>query len=300
MNKMKRLDVVLSLQQKISRVSAKQKIEQGLVSVNNKIITKPNYQVSENDTITFEKNNNISNKKNTELKPWKKDLKIVYEDDYIFIVDKPNGIIVHPTNYESDKTLANIVKYIFETKKIKPFGDELRMGIVHRLDKNTTGLIIVAKNEKAYKEFVNLFINKKITKKYLALLYGHLKTKIVEVQAPIKRINNSNKREVSKDLDAKEATTIFKEIEKFNNFTLAEIELLTGRTHQIRVHAEFIKNNVINDPIYGVKHINKTTNFGQYLIASELKFNHPFLKKEVKIKLNLPKEFKEYIDKYGK
>lgn len=300
MNKMKRLDVVLSLQQKISRVSAKQKIEQGLVSVNNKIITKPNYQVSENDTITFEKNNNISNKKNTELKPWKKDLKIVYEDDYIFIVDKPNGIIVHPTNYESDKTLANIVKYIFETKKIKPFGNELRMGIVHRLDKNTTGLIIVAKNEKAYKEFVNLFINKKIIKKYLALLYGHLKTKIVEVQAPIKRINNSNKREVSKDLDAKEATTIFKEIEKFNNFTLAEIELLTGRTHQIRVHAEFIKNNVINDPIYGVKHINKTTNFGQYLIASELKFNHPFLKKEVKIKLNLPKEFKEYIDKYGK
>ncbi|MDE6894304.1 MAG: RluA family pseudouridine synthase [Malacoplasma sp.] len=299
-----RLDVFLSAKYKISRTAAKQKIENGLITVNQKIVTRPNYAVSENDLIDCNqndiKNNEQLSKKNNELKPWKKNLKIVYEDDYIFVIDKPNNIIVHPTNYVTDKTLANIIKYLFEVKNIKTFGDKLRMGIVHRLDKDTTGLIIVAKNEKSYNEFVNLFISKKIIKKYLALLHGHLKTKTVEVQAPIKRIDNTNKREVSKDLDAKEAITIFKEIKKYNNFTLAEVELLTGRTHQIRVHAEFIKNNVINDPVYGVKHINKTTNFGQYLMASELSFNHPFLKKEIKIKLDLPKEFKEYIDKYGK
>ena len=301
---LQRLDVFLATNYKISRTIAKQKIEQGLVTVNKKTIIKPNYQVSEEDLIEFDENNKENNSgflgKKTELKPWKKDIKIVYEDEYIFIVDKPNNIIVHPTNYETEKTLANIIKYLFDKKKIKPFGDNLRMGIVHRLDKDTTGLIIVAKNEKSYNEFINLFICKKIVKKYLALLYGHLKTKTIEVQAPIKRIENSNRREVSKDLDAKEAITIFKEIKKYDNFTLAEIELLTGRTHQIRVHAEFIKNNVINDPIYGVKHINKTTNFGQYLVASELSFFHPFLKKEIKIKLDLPKEFKEYISKYGK
>lgn len=298
MKETKRLDILVSSKFGLSRAIAKHKIENNLVKVNNKIITKANTQFSEEDQIVLLEE--IIEEKKLELKPWKQNIDIVYEDDYILIVNKLNNIIVHPTNYHEDNTLANIIKHIFDTKKISSFGDPLRMGIVHRLDKCTEGLIIVAKNKKSFEAFTNLFLNKKINKKYLALMHNHLQTKIVEVDAPIKRVETSNRREVSKDIDAKESKTIFKEITKYKNFSLVEIELLTGRTHQIRVHAEFIKNHIINDPVYGPKHINKTTKYGQYLIAYKLEFVHPFTKKEVNISLDMPKEFKEYIKKYGK
>lgn len=298
MKDLQRLDVYLTTKFSISRTLSKQKIESGLVKINNKVITKPNFQISDNDVIELEEVNEETVKK--ELNPWNIKLDIVYEDDYIYIVNKPNNIIVHPSNYETEKTLANAVLSLFNKNKLKPFGDTLRMGIVHRLDKYTEGLIIVAKNQKAFDEFTKLFLNKEVEKIYLALLYGHLKTKVVEVDAPIKRVDNSSRREVSTDFDAKNAISIFKEVQKYKDFSLVEVKILTGRTHQIRVHAEYIKNNVLNDPIYGPKHNNKRTSYGQYLYASNLKFIHPFTKKEININLDMPKEFKEYIKNYGK
>lgn len=298
MSEVERLDILICSKFSLSRSIAKHKIENNLVKVNNKIISKANTKVkTDSEIILLEE---IKEEKEQTLKPWKKDIDIVYEDQYILIVNKPNDIIVHPTSYEVTNTLANIIKYIFESKKIKYDGDELRMGIVHRLDKCTEGLLIVAKNKKVFETFTKLFLEHKVEKKYLALLHNHLQTRTVEVDAPIKRVETSTRREVSKDLDAKDAKTIFKEITKYKNFTLAEIELFTGRTHQIRVHAEFIKNNVVNDPIYGPKYINKTTKYGQYLVAYKLKFIHPFTKNEVNINLDMSKEFKEYIKKYGK
>lgn len=298
MKNTQRLDILVSSKFSLSRSIAKHKIENNLVKVNGKIISKPNTKVDEESEIILEEEKVVEQAK--VLTPWKKELEIVYEDKYILIVNKPNDIIVHPTSYDLSNTLANIIKYIFDTKKIKYDGDPLRMGIVHRLDKCTEGLIIVAKSLDSFNAFTKLFLDQKIEKKYLALLHNHLQTRTVEVDAPIKRVETSTRREVSRDIDAKEARTIFKEINKYKNFTLAEVELFTGRTHQIRVHAEFIKNHVINDPIYGPKHINKTTKYGQYLIAYKLKFIHPFTKKEVNISLDMPKEFKEYIKKYGK
>lgn len=294
----KRLDVYLVDKFSISRNIAKQKIGQSLVKVNDKIITKSNFQVKENDIVEL---NNINVEiKNINMKPWNKKIDIIYEDDYIFVVNKPNDIIVHPSNYEVDKTLANIALNLFNDKGIEVFGDPLRMGIVHRLDKCTEGLLIIAKNQESFDKFTKLFLDKDIEKTYQALTDGHLKTKVVEVHAPIKRVDNSNKREVSTDYDSKNAISIFKEIEKYKDFSLVEIKILTGRTHQIRVHAEYIKNNILNDPIYGPKHNNKRTKYGQYLFANNLKFFHPFLKKEINISLEIPKEFKEYIKKYGK
>lgn len=293
-----RLDNFVAKKFNISRTQAKEYIKSGNILVNNQVLLKPNLLMEEDANVELIKEDKINS--DNEMQPSNQKIDIVYEDDYIFIVNKPNGIIVHPTNFELTNTLANIMKRIFIEKNIPLFGDKLRNGVVHRLDKDTSGLIIVAKNQQAYETFSKLIHDKKITRKYLALMYSHLKTKTLEVQAPIKRIDDTSKREVSTDYDAQDAITIFKEQKKYNNFSLVECELLTGRTHQIRVHAEYIKNNILNDPIYGVKHLNKHTKYGQYLVAYKIEFDHPFIKnKKVCVQIDLPKEFNEYIKMNG-
>ena len=293
-----RLDQLVCNQFKISRNLSKEYIQNGYIFFNNKVLTKPNLKMNDNDILTLNKTDDV--KKEEELIANKTEIKIVYEDEYIFIVDKPSGIIVHPTSFQETNTLANIMKHVFDTKNIKPFGELFRNGIVHRLDKDTSGLLIVAKNQKSYDVFSKMIFDKEIDRKYLALVSGHLKTKTVEVQAPIARIKETNKREVSTQHDAQDATTIFKEIQKYNNFSLVECTLTTGRTHQIRVHAEYINNNILNDPVYGLKHIVKNTKYGQYLVAYKLNFIHPFLNKEITIEIPMPDEFKKYIEKEGK
>ncbi|MCF0217625.1 MAG: RluA family pseudouridine synthase [Malacoplasma sp.] len=300
MNQKIRLDILVAKKFELSRVIAKQKIIDGQVFVNNKQINKPNFLVDAKTTIELHETKKEIKQPETLLKPWKKAIEIVYEDEYIFVVNKPNNLIVHPTKYENQKTLANIIANLFIEKKIPFFGDPLRNGIVHRLDKDTQGLIIVAKSQAAFDAFVSLFINKKITKKYLALVYGFLKTKTVKVDAPLKRNNDTILQEVSTDFDAKDAISIFKEMQRFKNFSLVEVEIETGRTHQIRAHAQFINNHIINDLLYGDKNEVKIKGLGQYLVSYSLEFIHPFLKKEININLGMPKSFKEYINKYGK
>ncbi len=293
-----RLDILVSNKFNISRTIAKEYILQNFVSLNEEILNKPNLKLDELSDIELkiiEKEKLIE-----DLIPWNFPIEIVYEDDYIFIVNKPSGILVHPTNFKETKTLSNIMKHIFISKNIKPFGDYLRSGIVHRLDKDTSGLLIVAKDQDVYNTFVNLIKNKKIKRKYKALVHGYLNTKKVEVDAPISRINETNKREVSKDFNAQDARTIFSEIKRYKNFSLIDCELITGRTHQIRVHAKFINNNIINDPMYGLTHLNKATKYGQYLFAYNLIFEHPFIQgKLVDVKIDMPHEFNKYIENNG-
>lgn len=293
-----RLDAYIAKIRNCSKTLASKMINQGLVNVNDKTITKSGYLIKEKDQIKIKeiKTKPENNQEKIIINEWKKSIPIIYQDDYIYIVNKPSGIITHPTTHETNNTLVNALKHL---KKINEniFTTPFRYGILHRLDKDTSGLLIVANNQKVFDEFTKLISNKKITRKYLALIEGKLKTKVVEVQAPIKRINDTNKMEVSNDFDAKDATTIFTTINEYKNFSLISCELKTGRTHQIRVHARYIGNPVINDPVYGYK---KATKYGQFLVANEISFFHPFLKKQINIKIDIPKEFSDYIKKHGK
>lgn len=290
-----RLDNLVASKFKISRAVAKKYILNGFIYSNNEKLLKPNLFLDESIEIDLIKNDLENQKEVTSIKKWDFDLEIVYEDEYILVVNKPSGIIVHPTNFEQQYTLANILKSIFEKKNIDFFGDYSRNGIVHRLDKDTSGLLIVAKNIDVYNCFIDLIKNKKVKRKYVALIKGSLKSKTIKIDAPIIRINNSNKRIVSNESDAIDAITIFKELKKFDNFSLVECELITGRTHQIRVHAQYLNNNILNDPLYGDNY-KKTTKYGQYLTAHKLSFKHPFLNnKLIDIKIDIPIEFMNFI-----
>lgn len=297
-SKKNRLDLLVAEKFNISRSTAKDLILNNRVFCGDKTLNKPNLKINLDSDLRII---NIEKKEeNFSLPIWKKEIEIVYEDEYIFVVNKPSGIIIHPTKYNEENTLANIMKGIFVSKNIDTFEDYLRNGIVHRLDKDTSGLVVVAKNKKVYEKFSNMISNKEIKRYYLALIHNHLQTKKVEIEAPLKRIDGTNKREVSKDFDAKDAKSIFVEKEKYSNFSLIECELITGRTHQIRAHLSYLKNNVINDPIYSMGLHNKFTKYGQYLVAYKIEFHHPFLnQKEIVIEIDLPIEFKEYIKKYG-
>lgn len=300
-----RLDLYLSQTNNISRKESQSLINSGCVFVNGKQITKNNFQVSEQSNVIVDKekfielsNNKKEYKIKDELKSWDYKIDVVFEDEYLMIVNKSSGIIVHPTSYGEDNTLANAIKFYFEKNKIKNEFNDLRNGIVNRLDKDTSGLIIVAKNKNTESLLKEMFVTNSIHRYYLALINGHLDSKKIEVQAPLKRIKNTNKREVSTDYDAEDAITIFYKLEDFKNISLVRCELKTGKTHQIRVHAKYIKHNIVNDPVYGSN--KKTTSYGQYLVADQINFIHPITKKHIEVKIDMPKEFTEYIRKYGK
>lgn len=294
-----RLDQYISTLKNISRTEAQQFIENNKVKVNGKIISKKNHLVNiDNITIEIDEKKDIKENNKIDLKPWNKDLEILYEDDYLFIVNKDSGIIVHPSSFNEEKTLAHAIKYYLTKNKMKSdFIDDLRLGVAHRLDKDTSGLLIVAKNKKCYEKLLEMFKNNEIEKTYLCLMHGILENSQIDIDAPIKRIDGSNKREVSQDNDAKDAFTTFKLKKAYKGFCLCESKIKTGRTHQIRVHAKFIKHNIINDPMYGIN--KKVTKYGQFLVANKLKFKHPILNKNILVEIDMPKEFENYIKKYG-
>lgn len=296
-----RLDLYVSKIKHISRKESALLIDNQLVKVNNKVITKKNHLICEGkDSIEIGELllDKTQDSKSNQLIPWESDLTVVYEDQYLFIVNKDSGIIVHPTSFNEQNTLANqILFYVNKNNINTEFKNDIRLGICHRLDKDTSGLIIVAKQKKAYDLILDMFAKQEIKKTYLCLLHGTLETINICVDAPIKRIDGSNKREVSQDYDAKDAFTSFKLINSYKGFCLAEAEIKTGRTHQIRVHAKYIKHWIINDPLYGKS--KNTTKYGQYLVANCLSFIHPITNDRVHVDINQPKEFTNYISKYG-
>ena len=264
-------------------------IENEKISVNGQKI-RQSYKVQVNDKIEIEE----EPPKEIELKPQEIPLEILYEDNDIIVINKPKGMVVHPANGNPDGTLVNAVMAVCKNT-LSGIGGEIRPGIVHRLDKNTSGAIIVAKNDKAHIKLSEQLKNHEIEKTYIALVRGIVKENNATINMPIGRSKNDRKK-MAVDAKGKNAITHFKVIERFfeNNCTLLEIKIETGRTHQIRVHLSYIGYPIIGDDVYS-NGKNKWDISGQCLHAKSLKFKHPITGKELYIKAGLPEYFENVI-----
>ena len=281
-----RIDKYLSNNTELSRTLISKMIEDEYILVNNKK-TKNNYKVKDNDTITI-KNNYI---KENNIEPEKMDLNIVYEDDDIIVINKDSGVVVHPGNGNYSGTLVNGLMYY--TNSLSDINGEVRPGIVHRIDKDTSGLIIIAKNNKTHEILSEYFHNKTITRTYIALVKGELKTNNATIDAPIGRSENDRKKMAVTSKNSKKAITHLTVLKRFKGYTLVKLKLDTGRTHQIRVHMAYIGHPVYNDPVYTN---DKCSEFGQFLHSSSMEFIHPITKKEIYLESDIPEYFIKHLE----
>ena len=279
-----RIDVYLSKLLDVSR----SKIGKLELKVNNKNV-KSSYIVKENDVIDIP----IIEEEQIKAEPEKLNLDIVYEDDDVIVVNKPNGMVVHPAIGNTKHTLVNGLLY--HSKELSKKNGEFRPGIVHRIDAYTTGLLMIAKNDKAH-EFLAKQLSEKTThRKYIALVCGVINNDTGTIDAPIGRDINDRKK-MSITADGKEAITHFKVLERYKTATLIELKLETGRTHQIRVHMNYINHPVVNDPVYGKRKL--IDNTGQCLHAKELGFIHPKTKKYMEFNTEIPECFINILNKF--
>lgn len=283
-----RLDNYMSEKMNLSRSKVSKMISDEKVLVNNKP-TKNSYKTREGDIITSEEY--VEEEMN--LEPEKMDLDIVYEDDDVIVVNKANGIVVHPAIGNTNHTLVNGLLY---HSKLSDVNGEFRPGIVHRIDAYTTGLLMVAKNNKAHEVLAHELEQKKTHRKYVALVWGVIKEDTATIDAPIGRDINDRKKMSVTDINAKEAVTHLKVLERYKNATLVELQLETGRTHQIRVHMAYIGHPVVNDPVYGKRKL--IDNTGQCLHAKELGFIHPKTKKYMEFTSELPECFTNILNQF--
>lgn len=279
-----RLDKYLSINTTYSRELITKMINDGYVLVNDNS-TKQSYKVHEGDLIYIDDTYKID----TEINPVKMDLDIVYEDEYLMVINKPSGLTVHPGNGNFNNTLVNGLMYY--TTNLSSAGDTTRPGIVHRLDKDTSGLMLVAKTNEAHALLADDFKNKRVYREYYALLVGTFPSTTAHIDAPIGRSKtNYNKMEVR--AGGKEARTNITVITRYHDYTLVSVVLETGRTHQIRVHTSYVGYPVFNDPVYGRKVI---PGFGQFLHSKKIRFTHPILKITLEFDSELPKIFRDFI-----
>ena len=281
---MERLQKLIANSGYTSRRKAEELILNNKVKVNGKIVSN-SYLVKFDDEIVVDDNLDYSINVEAENIP----LAIVYEDDDLLIINKESGMVVHPAPGHYTGTLVNALLYKYKNLA----GDKFRPGIVHRLDKDTSGLMIVAKNEEMLEKISLMISKKEVERKYLAIVDGLIKHDTGEIDAPIGRDRNNRQKMAVTDVNSKEAITHFKVLERFNNNTYIECILDTGRTHQIRVHLAYIGYPVNNDPLYGK---GKCTDFGQMLHSYSIKFNHPRTGKEIKYEVEPPKEFKDKLE----
>ncbi len=282
-----RLDKAISLlDASITRTKAENLIDEGLVFVNKKK-EKCSYKVEVNDEILII---NVIDESN-EIKKENIPLDIVYEDNDVIIINKPEGMVVHPANGHYSGTLVNALLYHFENNLSK-IGGESRPGIVHRLDKDTSGLIMVAKNDNAHLKLSAQLKDKSAYRRYLALVTGELPYDSGSIVAPIGR-NNSDRKKMMVVREGKDATTHFKVLERFNGYTLIECVLETGRTHQIRVHFHTVKFPLVGDTIYGPK---KVAYPHLMLHAETLSFIHPSTNLRITKSVEPPEYFKECLN----
>lgn len=266
-----RIDNYVASKSELSRSKVQELIKLGKILVNDKM-TKNNYQIKLNDVISVE-----YIVEENHLKPEKIDLDIVYEDDDILVINKQNGLVVHPAPGNYEHTLANGLSYY--SNALSDINGEFRPGIVHRIDAFTTGLLVVAKNNKAHEILASSLAEKNIKRTYLALVWGNIKEDSGSIDAPIGR-DKKDRKKMAVVKDGKSAVTHFKVLERYQKATLLEVTLETGRTHQIRVHMAYIGYPIINDPIYGKRELIDET--GQCLRAKKLELIHP-INNELKI-----------------
>ena len=297
-----RIDIILNSKEKsLSRNRIKNLIINEKLKINGKIVNSPSKKVNLGDKLSLK----ISDPKVKSLKPYDFELKIVYEDEDLLIIDKPAGIIMHPGAGNYDNTIVNaLINY--NSKNLSNIGDELRPGIVHRIDKNTSGLIVIAKNNKAHEDLSNQFSNHSIIREYQLLIWGKLRPSTGRIETFIKRSSRNRQLMEVSNSKGKKAITNYKTIKVFENkkiptFSLVDCKLETGRTHQIRVHMNFMGNSIVGDDKYKkkykkIKNVEKKiedliSNLKrQFLHAKTLGFNHPVTRKKMIFSSILPEE----------
>ncbi|MBL7575071.1 23S rRNA pseudouridine1911/1915/1917 synthase [Peptoniphilus asaccharolyticus DSM 20463] len=278
-----RLDIFLNQKLDLSRSQIKKLVDDKLILVNGKS-EKAGYKLRVNDEITVEYREDLK------LVPQDIEFRILFEDSDIAVISKPQGLVVHPGAGNEDNTLVNGLLYRLDS--LADTGDELRPGIVHRLDKDTSGLMIVAKTSLAYDRLIEIFKNREINKVYMAIVEGKI-TDSGFIDEPIGRDSKNRIKFAVTDINSKEALTYYKPIKVFENHTFLEIKIATGRTHQIRVHMKYINHPVLGDPLYGRK--NKYKIDKQMLHACKLQFKHPITDQEMLFEDEIPIRFEKFM-----
>lgn len=286
----KRLDAYISsADTDITRTSAQRLIEDGNILVNGKN-AKVSYKIQENDKISVE----IPEPKQIELKAQDIPIEIIYEDSDIIVVNKPKGMVVHPANGNPDGTLVNAIMAICKDS-LSGIGGEIRPGIVHRIDKDTSGLLIVAKNDNAHVKMSEQIKNHEVKKTYIALVRGVFKENAATIDMPIGR-SISDRKKMAVNKNGKNAITHIKVLKRFDKYTLLQVNIETGRTHQIRVHLSHIGYPIVGDYTYS-NGKNEFDVIGQCLHAQKLEFKHPITQKDMCLEAELPQYFKDILDK---
>jgi 23S rRNA pseudouridine1911/1915/1917 synthase len=281
-----RIDKYLGENTKYSRSIIVKMIDDKLIKVNNKAINKGSYQVKINDLITLPDNYQTE----VLLKPEAMPLEIIYEDEYLMVINKPSGLVVHPGNGNLDHTLVNGLLYY--TNALATNTESFRPGIVHRIDKDTSGLIMVAKTNEAHEKLANCFKNHTIKRTYITLLCGVLPHDKITIDAPIGRDPKYREQMTVTSKNSKQAITHLTVLKRYQNYTLVKANLETGRTHQIRVHTKYIGYPIFNDPVYNHQ---VDPRYGQFLHSFAMDFIHPFTDKVMHLETPLPDYFADYL-----
>ena len=279
-----RIDKYLAEELGISRSTVKKMIDEGFVLVNGKK-AKASLILSEADEL-FVKDGFI---KEASFEAEDIPINIVYEDDDLLVINKKSGMVVHPGNGNTSGTLVNALMHYTKNLSNK---EAFRPGIVHRIDKDTSGLMLVAKNDKAHDILAEGFKNKTIKREYIALVCGVIQEDSGVIDAPIGRDAKDRKKMCVTSENSKKAVTHFKVLKRYENYTLLKLILDTGRTHQIRVHMKYIGHPVYNDPVYGKAY----NDFGQFLHSASIDFEQPTTHEHLHFECDVPKEFQDFLD----
>ena len=279
-----RIDKYLAEELDISRSTVKKMIDEGFVLVNGKEV-KASLILSEADEL-FVKDGFI---KESSFEAEDIPINIVYEDDDLLVINKKSGMVVHPGNGNTSGTLVNALMHYTKNLSKK---EAFRPGIVHRIDKDTSGLMLVAKNDKAHDILAEGFKNKTIKREYIALVCGVIQEDSGVIDAPIGRDTKDRKKMCVTSENSKKAVTHFKVLKRYEHYTLLRLILDTGRTHQIRVHMKYIGHPVYNDPVYGKAY----NDFGQFLHSASIDFEQPTTHEHLHFECDVPKEFQDFLD----
>lgn len=281
-----RLDKALADLTELSRSQANEAIKNGNILVNGKAV-KAKYSVKEGDLVTYD----LPEPEVLEYEAEDIPLDIVYEDDDVAVVNKPQGMVVHPSVGHTSGTLVNALMY--HIHDLSSINGVVRPGIVHRIDKDTSGLLMIAKNDRSHQALAEELKDKKSLRKYLAIVHGNISNDRGVIEAPIGRSEKDRKKQAV-TAKGKPAVTHFKVLERFGNYTLVELTLETGRTHQIRVHMAYIGHPVAGDPLYGPRKTLKGN--GQFLHAQTLGFTHATTGESLRFSVEPPAIFQETLE----
>jgi len=286
-----RIDKYLGETTEYTRSKIQKMIENENILVNNKKV-KSSYVLKENDYLEI-----TDYVEETDIVPENIPLDIVYEDEDLIVVNKESGMVVHPAPGNYSGTLVNALLY--HTNNLSTVNTNIRPGIVHRIDADTSGLLLVAKNDKAHNILAEAIQKKEVVREYIALAAGVINEDTATIDAPIGRDKNNRKKMCVTSENSKEAITHIRVLERYKNATLIRCKLETGRTHQIRVHLNYIGHPIVNDPVYGHKRL-IDEKFGQMLHAEKIGFIHPTTKEYMEFTKEVPNRFNEILEYYKK